>query len=284
MGGKRDNPVNCRWETPPVVHSAVGARAVRCPAVRQLLPSQGTPVPDVAARYRAAARREPPGRPWVVLDMITTIDGATAVAGRSGGLGSPGDKAVFRALRALADVVLVGAGTARAEDYGPPQLAEELQTARRAAGQPARPELAVVTNRLALDPTARLFADGHRPLLLAPVEAPAAARAALAPHATILDAGSEAVDTSQALAALRARGARVVVCEGGPTLNAALFADDLVDEVCVSFAPLVVGGPADRLAGPLAATRLAFVLEQALEEDGMLFCRYVRDRSVPAPS
>lgn len=276
--------MNCWWETLGVIHNKDPPRPVRCPAVRRLLPSPATPVADVAALYRAAPRPAPPGRPWLVLDMITSLDGATAVAGRSGGLGSAGDKAVFRALRALADVVLVGAGTARAEDYGPPRLTGELQAARRAAGQSPQPELAVVSNRLALDPTARLFTDGHRPVLLAPQAAPAAARVALAPHATILTAGGARVDVREVVATLGTRGARVVVCEGGPTLNAALFAADLVDEVCVSTAPLVVGGNTASLAGALGPTRLAFTLEQVLEEDGMLFCRYVRDRPVPASS
>lgn len=258
------------------------------PPVQVLLPSSDEPrdeltPTEVAARYRADDRPAPADRPWVALDMITSVDGATAVAGRSGGLGSPADKVVFRSLRALADVVLVGAGTARAEDYGPPRLDTELQAARAAAGQHPLPSVAVVTNRGALDPRARLFADGHRPLVVVPTQVPAAARASLEAVAELVDAGEAEVDLGAALRALRARGARVVVCEGGPTLNAALFADDLVDEVCISYAPLVVGGPAERLAAGLAPSDLPLRLTRVLEADGMLCCRYVRDRSTAPP-
>ena len=70
--------------------------------------------------------------------MISTLDGATSFAGRAGGLGGPGDKLLFSVLRSLADVVLVGAGTARAEHYGPVKLPVEVQCRRASGGARAR--------------------------------------------------------------------------------------------------------------------------------------------------
>jgi riboflavin biosynthesis pyrimidine reductase len=244
---------------------------------RPLGTDHGSEVHDVAATYRADERPAPPGRPWVALDMITSVDGATAVDDHSKLLGSPGDRAVFSALRALADVVLVGAGTLRDENYGPPRVDADTRTARLAAGQHGVPTLAVMSNRLALDPQARVFEGGHRPVVLAPRDAPARARAALDAVADVVEAGNTVVEPRLALAALHDRGAQVVVCEGGPTLNAALFADDLVDEICLSLSPLVVGGTAARLAGTLAPMQRRFRLARVLEEDSMLFLRYVRE-------
>ena len=104
-------------------------------------------------------REAPEGRPWVIVDMMSSVDGATAVAGRSGGLGGPGDKAVFRALRAVPDVILVGAATARVERYGPVRLDDEVRARRVARGQSSLPRLALVSGRLDLDPDAAMFTD-----------------------------------------------------------------------------------------------------------------------------
>ena len=79
------------------------------------------------------------GRPAVRLNMIASLDGATAVDGTSGALGGPADRRVYLALRALADVVLVAAGTVRAEGYGPPSLPGDLAAARRRAGRNPAP-------------------------------------------------------------------------------------------------------------------------------------------------
>jgi riboflavin biosynthesis pyrimidine reductase len=164
------------------------------------------------------------GRPAVRLNMIASVDGATAVDGTSGGLGGPADRRVYLALRALADVVLVAAGTVRAEGYGPPALPDELAAARRRAGRGPGPRIAVVTRSLDLDWDADLFvrADPRaRPIVLTTSDAPAAGRAPAERVAQVLAAGEGSVDLGGALAALGEGGARSVLAEGGPSLNRA---------------------------------------------------------------
>jgi riboflavin biosynthesis pyrimidine reductase len=252
--------------------------------VRQLVPSY---VDRVAAdgAYAADRRPAPPDRPWVVIGMITSLDGATAIDGRSGAFGSPGDHAVYGAVRAVADVILVGAGTARHEGYGPPALTEAQQGRRRQRGQAPLPRLAVVSGRLDLAPEARLFADGHRPLVLTTERAAADAPAWMRAAADLRPFGDERVDMVGALAGLRdLTGASVVVAEGGPTINATLIDAGVVDEVCLTLASVVAGGASARWTGPAHEVLRPLTLVRVLEEDGYLFLRYVRPDTTPEPA
>ncbi len=213
-----------------------------------------TPDIDVATAYADASRHRHDGRPWVAMSMISSIDGATAIEGRSGGLGGAGDKAVFSAMRALADVIVVGAATVRAEGYGPP----------RKAGQ----RIAVVSSRGGFDWDQPLWTSGAG-LLVTTDAAPAA------PVETIR-AGDTAVDLG---AALRQISGEVVVAEGGPHLNGQLLAAGLVDELCVTLAPSAVAGDSARIATGTQATPESareLRLMHVLHDNGYLFCRYVR--------
>ena len=220
----------------------------------------------------------PEGRPWVIVDMISSVDGATAVDGRSGGLGGPGDKAVFRALRAVPDVVLVGASTARVEGYGALRTTDEVADRRRARGQAAAPRLALVTGRLDLDPDAAMFTDAAEPPF---VFTTASARdergGAFEGRAEVVALGSDSVDLSAALDHLGRSGARVVLVEGGPSLNGQLVAAGLVDEWCQSVAPMLVAGDSARVAhGGHTAEPERLRLHRLLEQDGYLFATYRR--------
>jgi riboflavin biosynthesis pyrimidine reductase len=230
--------------------------------VRQLLPE---PTDDVDVLALVAGEPRPPrdDRPWVLVNMISTADGAIAVNGVSGPLGGPADKKVFAALRAAADVVLVAAGTARAEDYGPARS--------RPDGSPG-PRIAVVTRSGDLDPSARLFSGGS-PIVITCAACPADRRATLEAVAEVVVVGDADVDLG---AAVRALPAGVVLCEGGPTLNGHLLAAGLVDEWRLTVSPQLAGGTSKRAAvGPDTAPA-AMVLDRLLEEDGLLFLRYVR--------
>lgn len=222
-----------------------------------------------AAEVVGAEVRAPRGsRPWVVVNMVATADGATDIDGRSGPIGGPADKVVFGALRAAADVVLVAAGTARAEGYGPARA--------RPDGAPG-PRIAVVTRSGDLDPSARLFGGGA-PIVLTCEACPAERRTALEAVAEVVVAGGAGVDLALALDELGRRGARVVLCEGGPTLNGQLVAADLVDEWCITVSPLLAGGAAKRAAvGAATDPPVALALDRVLaDDDGLLLLRYVR--------
>jgi riboflavin biosynthesis pyrimidine reductase len=224
--------------------------------VRQLLPTYLDPV-DPMAVYA-----DPPvaaGRPGVRFNMIASVDGATAVDGVAGGLGGKADQDLFALLRRLADVVLVAAGTVRAERYGP-----------------SRVPIAVVTRSCRLDWESRFFtAQDARPVVVTVATAPAEARARAAEVADVIVAGERDVDLARALDALGARGWRAVLCEGGPTLNGQLAAAGLLDELCLTLSPRLVGGDAKRLlAGPLLPGPPTLTLASACEQDGFLFLRF----------
>jgi len=239
---------------------------------------------DPVALYARDLRPAPSGRPWVMINMVASLDGATTVDGLSGPLGGPTDKEVFAAIRGVADVVLVGAGTVQAERYGPPRSTPAQQARRRARGQADAPRLWVCSASLALDPGAPLFADaGARPTIVTVAAADAGRRAALAPVADLVVAGEHRVDMVEALAALRAKGAKVVLAEGGPSFNGQLVAAGTVDELCLTLSPLLVAGRSARIAvGDAPPRPIGLSLYRLLEAEGLLFARYARP--VPGPS
>ena len=193
--------------------------------MRQLLPAGG-PGGDADPGQLARLYAYPEaGRPWVRANMVASVDGAASVNGRSGGLSGRADREIFGLLRSLADVILVGAGTARAERYRPAQPASirpELRT-----GRSATPPIAVISGRLDLDPQLELLtaapADA-RTIVITCDRAPDKQRAAIAECADVLVAGGEHVDLKAALDALGARGHRRVLTEGGPHLLGQLAA------------------------------------------------------------
>ncbi|MDY7103183.1 MAG: pyrimidine reductase family protein [Actinomycetota bacterium] len=235
---------------------------------------------DAEALYLDAERVPLEDRPWVLANMIVTIDGATTIGDVSGPLGNEDDRRVLRLLRACADVILVAAGTVRAERYRAPSVDEHLRQRRVDAGQAANPRLAIVSRSLDLDPTAPPFSDAAedaRPIVVTATGADRDQRARLAEVADLLDAGEESVDIATALGGLAARGARVVLCEGGPSLNGQLVAAGVVDEICTTISPRLVGGPSPRLAhAEQPAEPITFEVAHVVTSDDLLFVRYVR--------
>lgn len=220
------------------------------------------------------AYRLPGGRALRV-NFVASLDGSIAVNGRSAGLGSPGDKRVFRLLRALADVVLVGHGTAAVEGYRAVAPDSPVGRLRTGLGRPATVPIAVVSRRAALDPASGLVTGAVSPTLLVTCEAAdAARRQALAEAgAEVLVCGDDDVDLPTAVAALAERGLAQVTCEGGPQLLRAALTAGVVDELDLTIAPALVGSPHRLLDAVLPATA-ALGLRQLLEEDGVLFTRY----------
>lgn len=212
------------------------------------------------------------------VNFVASVDGAVSAAGRSRGLQTPGDNAVFAALRDLADVVTVGAATAVAEGYRAVRLAERRRAYRRAHGLPAQLRIAVLSRTLRLDPAHALFggaAPDARTLVLTCAAADRERRRALAQVAEVVDAGELTVEPALARQALEDRGFRRILCEGGPTAFAELAAAGVVDELCLSVTPMLCGPGAARItAGTPWGSLLSLSLVGLLEEDGALFCRY----------
>lgn len=223
--------------------------------MRRLLPSADEDV-NLDAAYAV-----PTGTRWLRANMVSTIDGSvTGAGGLSGGISGPADKRVFAALRSAADAVMVGASTASAENY-----------------RPARVPIVIVSNSLHIDLSKPLFTTAeHRTIVIAPASSPPDMLHAVSQVADVVTAGAGSVDLVAAKESLAGLGLRHVLCEGGPRLLGSLLAAGLVDELCTSTSPRVVGGDARRIVdGPWLSDE-EWHLAQLLEEDGFLFHRWQR--------
>lgn len=234
-------------------------------------------VDDPTRANAMAVRTIPENRPWVAMVMISSLDGAAEVDGRSGGLGGPSDKAVFGSMRAMADVILAGASTVRTENYGP--IPVRAATERQQRGQHPSARLAVLSRSLNFSADSRLLTEpGHQEPLIYTTARPTADQQRLLEGAELVvleDTGPLAV-----LADLRERGAEVVVLEGGPMVNAQFLEADAVDEINLSLAPWAAAGDAIRIAhGEARIAPRAFSLERVWMGDGIVFTRHVRDRA-----
>jgi len=242
--------------------------------MRALFPDAGNVDPLDA--YRRLDRAD--GRPTVRLNMIASVDGAAYVAGRSGSLGGTADKELFATLRALADVILVGAATMRVEGYGPAQLADAARAWRRESALGPVPPIAVVTRACRLEWHSPFFTEAEqRPIVITAASALAADRAAAGEVADVVVAGDDGVDLDRAVRCLGELGHDNVLAEGGPGIAAQLVAADLLDELCLTVSPMLVGGDARRiLRGRAALSDNRLELCSVLTADGYLFLRYRR--------
>lgn len=224
--------------------------------------------------------------PWTILNMVQSLDGGVTSDDVSADLGSPADQEIFLTLRSLADVILVGAETVRKENYGPPKLTAELREQRKSRGQQPLPEIAVVSASLALDPKSHLFEGGHRPVIftcsgshealsgVAEITVLENSEAAEDSGAVAVSGAGSTVDLSAVRESLKARGHKIILCEGGPTLNAQLVAQDLIDEFCISLSPAFLGGnPLHLLEGALLLNKSLTLLSVATD-NALLFLRY----------
>jgi riboflavin biosynthesis pyrimidine reductase len=238
-------------------------------------PAAGQPAAELDDRALADVYAYP-GPRWLRTNMVASADGAGFLEGRTAALSTPGDMRVFGLLRVLADVVLVGAGTARVEEYKPARRRPALEDLR-AARPPAVP-IAVVSRKLDLDFASPLFTEAPpdaRTIVITRAGSPDDQRATAARVADVIVAGDLAVDLEEALAALRDRGLGRVLCEGGPHLLGQLAAEGLLDELCLTVTPVLAGpGPTRVVAGAPFPAR-PMTLAHVLTEDGALFCRYV---------
>ncbi|OBJ53764.1 pyrimidine reductase family protein [Mycobacterium sp. 1423905.2] len=218
---------------------------------------------------------------WLRANFITSVDGGATVDGTSGAMGDAGDRLIFNTLRGLADVILVGAGTVRSEGYSGAHLGVVERQQRQARHQREVPPLAIVTKSGRLDRDLPIFSRTEvAPLVLTCTAALDETRRRLGPSAETIDCSGDdpaRVDERLVLSHLEARGLRRVLTEGGPMLLGALIERDLLDELCLTVAPCVVGGRSRRIAtGPaqlMTRLRCAHVLTN---DAGYLYTRYIK--------
>ncbi|WP_261719725.1 pyrimidine reductase family protein [Streptomyces sp. FZ201] len=220
--------------------------------------------------------------PFLRANMVSSLDGAAQHDGKSQPISSAADMRIFGTLRALADVVVVGAETVRQEGYRPARARAEFARRREAAGQAPAPAVAVVTAGLDLDFSLPLFTSPLVPTVIltgagAPPDRVAAAERA---GARVVFAGDGAgVEPARAVRGLAGLGYRRLLTEGGPRLLGQFVAADVLDELCLTVSPTLTAGDAQRIAGgPGVEVPHRFALVSLLEEEGFLFTRYGRNR------
>jgi 5-amino-6-(5-phosphoribosylamino)uracil reductase len=235
---------------PKPLETGLGGAGWQNRFVRRLFPE---PAPAVTAREAYGVDRpRPANRPWIGVCMVASLDGSTVVDGKSSGLSSVADAEVLHTLRDMADMIVVGAGTVRAEGYGPPKR----------SGQ----RIGVVTRTGRVDVTTPLFTTGAGFLIL-PEDAPQV------PVDTVR-AGHTTLDLCAAFAQL---DVDFVQAEGGAHLNAALAEVDMIDELNLTISPVLSGGDGPRLMNGAMPLVHRMRLAHLLEDDHFLFTRYLRD-------
>ena len=234
---------------------------------------------DLDEIYRSERQRSG-NRPWLMVNMISTIDGVTEIDGVSGPLGSAGDKDVFGVIRTLPDIILVGSKTATAEGYNPPSTSVSTKARRLTSGAWPVARIAVVSARLDFDLTLPMFTrQAQRPLVLTTINADPDKLERVNQCADLVQCGVDTVDLGEALIQMGDLGATTVLSEGGPTLNGLLLEAELVDEVFISLAPLMGGGIATGIAKAVESPGVQELkLRHILTEDEYLFLRYARTR------
>ena len=218
-----------------------------------------------------------PDTQWLRVNFVSSIDGAATDHGLSGGLSGHADKRVFDLLRRLSDVILVGAGTVRAEGYGSMRLDPASVRLRRAIGLTAQPVFAIVSGTLGLDPEAAVFSHAPvRPIVVTVGRSSQLKQDAFSRVADVLVCGEETLDVDVMLGAFAKRGLHQVLCEGGPTLFGALLDADRVDELCLTISPLLEAGNAHRIVAGTPEKTRSMALHHVLVSGSTLMLRYLR--------
>lgn len=222
------------------------------------------------------AARAPADRPYVVCNFVATVDGKATAQGKTALLGGEADRTVFHLLRTQVDAILAGTGTLAVERYGLLVRDEGRAALREAEGRSPQP-LAVVISRSGRIPyDIPLFADARaRIALYVPPEAEVPGTAAAVARHELPGPGG---GLAAVLRSLRhEHGVGSLLCEGGPALFSAMLADDLVDELFLTVAAVIVGGTELGITTGAALTDMLPVrLVTALEHEGNLFLRYSR--------
>jgi len=221
-------------------------------SVLRIFPPPDTEI-SAAQAYGVPRLRHPDGRPWIGLCMVTSIDGSTVVNGTSQALSGPADRDVLVGLRSFADVIVVGASTIRQEQYAIPSKPGQT--------------VGVVTRSTNLDLETDLFRSGAGFLIL-PESTPV-------PNSAVrcIRAGQSSVDLALAMQQI---SGTFIQLEGGPRLNASMFAADLVDEINITISPQIVGGVGPRLVVGAPDLHRRFEVAHVIHDEGFVFLRYVR--------
>lgn len=241
--------------------------------LERLYPRPGQTTPEALISGLDLGSRAPSTRPYLVLNMVTSIDGRAAFEGATRALGGEADRLIFHNLRTQADALVVGAGTARAERYGRAIKSEVLRAKRVQEGLEPDPLTVIVSGRLNLPADLPILQDPEARVIVA-----TGAEYELEGVAAQVQYLRTGDDLSLLLARLRAEhGVRSVLCEGGPTLNSHLLAAGAVDELfhCTSAQILGGGGEPAMVEGRALLEPAKAELVWLHEGEGDLFARWL---------
>ena len=237
-----------------------------------IYPERRTTSPEELAAGLRLHELAPPGRPYLGLNMVSSLDGKATLDWRTKGLSTEVDRRLFHHLRTQADAVMVGAGTAREERYGRMTKNEELRQKRANEGLVPDALAVVVSGRLELPPDLPLLNEsGQRVVIATGSEDDLPGLEGDVEYARVGD------DLPRLMTYLHERhGVRSVLCEGGPTLNSFLFAAGIVDELFLTMNPKVVGGAAALtiVTGRELVEPVELDLVSVAEADGELYTRW----------
>ncbi len=236
-----------------------------------IYPERKTISPEELASELRLHELAPPDRPYLGINMVSSLDGKATLDWRTKGLSTEIDRRLFHHLRTQADAVMVGAGTAREERYGRVTKNDELSQKRVAEGRAAEAVAVVVSGRLDLPPDLPLLNESEQAVVIA--TGSEAELPGLGAHVEYARVGD---DLPRLMAELHERGVRSVLCEGGPTLNSFLFAAGLVDELFLTLNPKVLGGAAALtiVAGRELVEPTELDLVSVAEAEGELYTRW----------
>lgn len=240
--------------------------------MRLIHPERHATSPEEFASKMRLAELAPPGRPYVGLNMVSSLDGKATIEWRTKGLSTELDRRLFHQLRTQVDAVMVGAGTVRSERYGRMTKSQELREKRIAEGLAPDPLAVIVSGRLDLPADLPILNEREQRVVIA-----TGSDASLPDMGEQVEYARTGDDLPKLMAHLdETHGIRSVLCEGGPTLNSYLFAAGLVDELFLTLNPKVVGGAAALtiVAGRELIEPAELALVSLAEGDGDLFTRW----------
>jgi riboflavin-specific deaminase-like protein len=240
--------------------------------VQLIYPDRRPTSPEDMAAGMRLADLAPAERPYLGLNMVSSLDGKATIDWRTKGLSTELDRRLFHHLRTQADAVMVGAGTLRAERYGRMTKSPELREKRLAEGLAPDPLAVIVSARLDLPADLPLLNEREQRVVIA-----TGSDASLPGMGEQVEYARVGDDLPKLMAYLQeTHGMRSVLCEGGPTLNAHLFAAGLVDELFLTLNPKVAGGAAALtiVAGRELVEPAELELVSVAEGDGDLFTRW----------
>jgi riboflavin-specific deaminase-like protein len=240
--------------------------------VQLLHPERRPTSPEELASNLRLGERAPANRPYLALNMVSSLDGKATIDWRTKGLSTELDRRLFHQLRTQADAVMVGAGTVRIERYGRMSKSDELRDKREREGLARDPLAVIVSARLDLPADLPLLNEPEQRVLLA-----TGSDAELPGLGEQVDYARVGDDLPLLMARLRGdHGVRSILCEGGPTLNSHLLAAGLVDELFLTLNPKLAGGAAALtiVAGRELVEPAELELISVAEGGGDLFTRW----------